>query len=332
MLDIKSTKLKNELDIISSWNNQKKVLVSIICTTYNHEPYIEDAIKGFLIQQTDFAFEIIIHDDASTDKTALIIRSYQNKYPNIIKPIYQSENQYSQGGFKPGIYASSFAKGEFIALCEGDDYWISPKKLQKQLAFMVQYEECSMVFHQAKIEQYYAFGNLGEYTKDFGLTGLLNTNGLFFEGGSSVATASMLFKRKLINTLPEFLLNSPVGDMPLKLIFSTKGKIGYINEVMSVRRIGVPGSWNIRTRLNKEKQNNYLNGMILMLEAFNEYSNKKWELEVETKCASYARQVNEIKLSPSIDIKHRFPIYFSSLKLKHKCIFYMHFLKSKLFS
>jgi len=98
-------------------------LVSICCLTYNHAPYIRDAIEGFLMQKTNFPVEILIHDDASTDGTADIIREYETRYPDIIKPIYQTENQYSKGVKISWEYQFSRARGKYIALCEGDDYW-----------------------------------------------------------------------------------------------------------------------------------------------------------------------------------------------------------------
>lgn len=114
----------------------KNILVSISCITYNHEPYIRECLDGFIMQKTDFAFEVLIHDDASTDKTADIIREYEAKFPNLIKPIYQTENQFSK---KVGSINAKFnyprAKGKYIALCEGDDYWTDPLKLQKQVDF-----------------------------------------------------------------------------------------------------------------------------------------------------------------------------------------------------
>src|SRR5690554_4131282 len=127
-------------------------LVSISCITYNHAPYIRQCLEGFLMQQCDFEYEILIHDDASTDGTSDIIREYQEKYPNIIKPIIQTENQWSQG--VRGIMARfNFprAKGKYIALCEGDDYWTDPLKLQKQVDFLEENENYSFCFHDAII-------------------------------------------------------------------------------------------------------------------------------------------------------------------------------------
>ena len=112
-----------------------KPIVSICCITLHHEKYIRDAIEGFLMQKTSFPIEILIHDDASTDDTANIIREYEEKFPNIIKPIYQTENQYSKGISISATYQFPRALGKYIALCEGDDYWTDPLKLQKQVDF-----------------------------------------------------------------------------------------------------------------------------------------------------------------------------------------------------
>lgn len=110
-------------------------LVSICCQTYNHVSYIRECLEGFLLQKTNFPVEILIHDDASTDGTADIIREYESKYPDLIFPIYQTENQYSQGVRIPPINYRR-ARGKYIAFCEGDDYWTEPMKLQWQVDFM----------------------------------------------------------------------------------------------------------------------------------------------------------------------------------------------------
>ncbi len=113
-------------------------LLSILSLCYNQEKYIREAIEGFLMQKTNFGFEILIHDDASTDGTADIIREYQAKYPTLIKPILRKENRYSRDKGFGGIFKSlnDVARGKYIAFCEGDDYWTDPYKLQKQVDFL----------------------------------------------------------------------------------------------------------------------------------------------------------------------------------------------------
>ena len=124
-------------------------LVSICSITYNHAPYIRQCLDGFLMQKTSFMYEIIIHDDASTDGTAEIIKEYAEKYPNLITPIFQTENQYSKG--LRGFYARFVfpkAKGKYIATCEGDDYWTDPLKLQKQVDFLEENPDFVMCSHR----------------------------------------------------------------------------------------------------------------------------------------------------------------------------------------
>lgn len=122
-------------------------LISISCMTYNHKAFIRQCLDGFMMQKCSFDFEVLIHDDASTDGTQDIIREYEVKYPDIIKPIYQKENQYSKG-IDPGLkYNVPRTKGKYIAFCEGDDYWTDPNKLQKQVDFLENHPDYVMCFH-----------------------------------------------------------------------------------------------------------------------------------------------------------------------------------------
>ena len=123
-----------------------KPVVSVCSITYNHAPYIRKCLDGFLMQKTDFQFEIIINDDCSTDGTTEIIKEYVEKYPNLIKPIFHDENQYQKG--VRGMFAKYVfpkAQGKYIAMCEGDDYWIDPLKLQKQVDFFEQNSDYGLV-------------------------------------------------------------------------------------------------------------------------------------------------------------------------------------------
>ena len=128
-------------------------LVTIRCITYNHEPYIRQCLEGFVMQKTNFLFEAIVHDDASTDGTAAIIREYAEKYPDIIKPIYETENQYSKRNGSLTRIMDAHMRGKYIAICEGDDYWIDPLKLQKQVDFMEGHPECGLCY--TKMRNYY---------------------------------------------------------------------------------------------------------------------------------------------------------------------------------
>ncbi|MGM9837766.1 MAG: glycosyltransferase family 2 protein [Paludibacteraceae bacterium] len=131
-----------------------KAKVAINCLVYNHEPYLLDCLEGFVMQQTDFPFVAIVHDDASTDHSADIIREYAAKYPDIIHPIYETENQYSKkDGFLVCIMDNALAAtdAEYVAMCEGDDYWTDPHKLKKQVDFMDAHPEYILTSHRYTI-------------------------------------------------------------------------------------------------------------------------------------------------------------------------------------
>lgn len=128
-------------------------LVSIICCTYNHGPYIRECLDGFMIQKTDFPIEVLIHDDASTDSTADIIKEFEEKYPSIIKPIYAKENRYSQGIDIFSQILLPKALGKYIAICEGDDYWTDSFKLQKQVDFLELNKNCSVCCHKYILQE-----------------------------------------------------------------------------------------------------------------------------------------------------------------------------------
>lgn len=138
----------SENKILGPWKQPASAapFISILCMAYNHERYIETAIRGFLSQQTKFSFEIIIHDDASTDGTVAIIRAWQEKYPAIIRPILQTETQLSQGRRSLDLTLKE-APGRYVATCKDDDYWFEPTKPQKQVGFLEQHPDFSCSAH-----------------------------------------------------------------------------------------------------------------------------------------------------------------------------------------
>ena len=129
------------------------IVVSISCITYNHAPFIRQCLDGFMMQKTDFAFEVLIHDDASTDGTTEIIKEYEARYPDVIKPIYEEENQWVKGRRGSAVFNFPRARGKYIALCEGDDYWTDPLKLQKQVDFLDANEEYGLSFTRVSFWQ-----------------------------------------------------------------------------------------------------------------------------------------------------------------------------------
>ena len=124
--------------------------VTLICSTYNHEKYIAQAIESFVNQKTTFKYEVVIHDDCSTDKTVDIIKRYAEKYPNLIRPIYEEENQYSKGKKISLEIVSPTIQSKYMCFCEGDDYLVSEEKLQKQYDYMESHPECTLCSHSIK--------------------------------------------------------------------------------------------------------------------------------------------------------------------------------------
>lgn len=214
----------------------REPVVSVICLTYNHAPYIRECMDGFLMQKTDFPFEVIIHDDASTDGTTEIVKEYATKYPDIIKPIIQTENQYSKHNNFGFIMEDcfSFAKGEFIAYCEGDDFWIDSKKLQKQVSFL-------------KENQEYGFVHTDIYTAFWKESYKLRIRGSIHipEGyvykeilqSNFVATLSVLFRKNLCQFLRNEVAPIPYWDRIMWICFSRHTKFHYIPDRTAVYRI-----------------------------------------------------------------------------------------------
>ncbi len=208
-------------------------LVSISCITYNHENFIREALDGFLMQKTTFAFEIIIHDDASHDRTAKIIQEYEVRFPNIIFPIYQSENQYSKGINPGNQIIIPKCRGKYIAICEGDDYWTDPYKLQKQVDFLEANPGFSLCFHNSFIKHEGLKGKDRLFCKNIvnEITDIKDVIETWY-----IPSASMVFRNELISPLPDWFNDIYNGDYALHLLLAHKGKIKYFNEVMSVYR------------------------------------------------------------------------------------------------
>lgn len=209
-------------------------MVSICCITYNHEPYIRDCLEGILMQKFNFPLEVLIHDDASTDHTADIIREYEAKYPNIIKPIYQKENQYSRGVAISSTYVYPRAQGKYIAMCEGDDYWIDPHKLQKQYDFMESHPECSVCSTGFEILTQ-KDGSKKTVASEENVTGDLSS---FVNGKLHIQTCTVFARRELFLKIPRLdPQNYFVGDLNLCCHLLENGKCCFLRDVTSVYRV-----------------------------------------------------------------------------------------------
>lgn len=217
-------------------NNIEAPLVSIRCLAYNHEKYIRKALEGFVMQKTNFRFEAIVHDDASTDNTASIIREYAEKYPEIIKPILETENQYSKHDGSLSQIVNAACKGKYIALCEGDDYWTDSYKLQKQVDFMESHPDYTMCFHNAT--EHFETGYISD--KPFSTITNRDYSGVEIYKKWIVPTASVLLRKDIF--FNQFYQNAKsnkdfiYGDIVLFLSCAHEGKIRGFSDCMSVYR------------------------------------------------------------------------------------------------
>jgi glycosyltransferase involved in cell wall biosynthesis len=233
--------LRPEREIMRNWPSAAEPLVSIRCTTYNHARYIEDALEGFLIQETDFPFEIIIHDDASTDGTAAIVRDYAAAYPCIIRPVLQTENQYSQGKRISGLLAT-LCRGKYVAVCEGDDFWTDPHKLAIQVGFLERNPDYVITGHDA-----YIIDDEGRRLSDSKLTDRHRRDFSGEElilGHGWVLTMSWVFRNVIREFPPErnMVLN---GDNFMLSLLGHYGKSKYMPEIKpACYRVHAGGIWS----------------------------------------------------------------------------------------
>ncbi len=212
-------------------------LVSVVCTTYNHELYIRECLNGFVIQRTNFPIEIIVHDDASTDSTVDIVKEYEDKYPHLFNNIYRTENWYSQGKDILGYLSTQKARGKYIAICEGDDYWTDPLKLQKQVDFLEANAGYALVYTGVQKVNSNSEPMVRNMLK--GVSG--NITKYFFTQGNPIITASVCFRSKYLLEYGEEIKKIPfglkMGDLPLWIYISLHGKFKYIEDKTTSYRI-----------------------------------------------------------------------------------------------
>lgn len=273
----------------------QKIMVSICCITYNQESYIQEALDGFLNQKTDFLYEILIHDDASTDGTADIIRTYADRYPDVVKPILQTKNQYSGGLTNiSGTYNFPRAAGRYIAMCEGDDYWTDPLKLKRQVDYMEAHRDCALCFHSARV-RVVGRAVTERSMRPYGKTRVVSPKEII-DKQTGYPTASLLFRAELVKRLPEFYVDAPIADIPLQLLAASKGYGYYMDRSMCVYRLGGAVSWTSMMKQGdyESKQKRYYEQMKAMYRGFDEYSEGRFR-EVTERAVSrlyYLTQVN----------------------------------------
>lgn len=270
--------------------NALPLMVTIRCTAYNQEPYIRDCLEGFVMQKTNFRFEAIVHDDASTDRTAAIIKEYAEKYPDIIKPIFETENQYSKHDGSLRKIMNEHMHGKYIAECEGDDYWIDPLKLQKQVDFMEGHPDFSLCGtnglilweEQAQRPNYF---NSEIQSKEISFKEV--TSKWFFP------TAGLLYKREIIDKYPNWTNKIYSGDLTLVLIAAYYGKIYYFRDYTCVYRKGLKESASAivdKNRLYVLKQHR------MLYTYYAEFTNGKYAQELAVILSRINNQISYLEL------------------------------------
>lgn len=251
--------------------SEKKIMVSICMITYNHEAYISKAIEGVLNQKTSFSIELIIGEDCSTDNTRRICQSYQTKYPDKIKLLLPETNLGMIRNFVDTFYAS---QGEFIAICEGDDYWIDPLKLQKQVDFMLDNEDYGLVYGKAQCY------NIGK--KEFGNVigcSIPSIYSLLFDK-NNIPTLSVCIRKKILTSffMDKDILNYEwkMLDYPLWIYLFVKSKIKFYDEVFGIYQILPESASHSVSSIIKRKQ--FLISEYKIREYFilNYFKNKKY--------------------------------------------------------
>ena len=225
--------------------------LSVSITTYNHDKYIAQALESVLIQRTKFDYEMIIGEDGSKDNTRKIVQDYQNRFPDKIRLfLNERKNVIYIDGIPTGswnlVNNLKHAKGEYIALLDGDDYWTNPYKLQKQVDFLDNHPECAICFHNVTVfheeGEHEPFNHFSDNRKEiFTLKDLLR--------GNFIHTSSVMFRRGLFGEFPQWYYKCKMGDWPLHILNAQYGDIGYINQVMAAYRVHSMGVWSSKNQI-----------------------------------------------------------------------------------
>lgn len=267
------------------------VMVSICCIAYNHERYITDTLEGFVMQKTNFPFEIVISDDCSKDGTRDIIDRYKSRYPELFKDVSPQANLGSINNF---LYVQRKAVGKYIAVCEGDDYWTDPLKLQKQVDFMESNPDYSLCFTNTMVKYVdHDVIAVNHVWDTYSIEDLIRNNALnvVSRGDNIVSsghTSTLLYRRPEF-PLPDWISHCFIGDEPLFIALAQYGKAKFINEITSVYRAGVGiSSMNYQAEVDWENR-------ALMYKSINEGLGFRYKSIINPIIAQYYFKVFKLK-------------------------------------
>ena len=293
------------MSLENSVNSADPVKITVWIITYNQKQYIGGTLDSILSQKTDFRYEIILHDDASTDGTSDIVREYSEKYPDIIHAMIREKNMYQQGRFPEILdWLISETKGEYVAMCEGDDFWCDDMKLAKQAAALDGCGEYSACVHNTRVlniktGEESLLNTRYDGERDLTLDDVVNgVSGLFH-------SSSVMARSRLLCNIPEYKKLANVSDYPNALTFVRSGRIHYLPDVMSVyRRCSSDTAWSSnnesrkqRGRLIKSYESN-----INMLECYRKYTDEKYAPVID-------KAVNKYRYRKAVDSGHIWEVF-----------------------
>lgn len=308
----------------------REILVSVCTLTYNHEAYLRDTLEGILMQKVDFPMEILVNDDASTDGTRAILREYAEKYPDLIRPFYQDVNLYSQGKDLCLEVLYPAARGKYIALCEGDDYWTDPDKLRLQVDFLEAHPDYTACVHDTLVR--YCSGERADYRLlHRGQDCDVRFEDVLFGMSHAFHTSSIVAKKAVIAHPADFFyvgLAHGFGDHPDGLWMITNGPIRYLDRCMSVYRVhSNSASWSSGVDAGYEAMRDYFDGKLELLRAYRPYAQAERIaavdqaiLETEFEQMHYEGRDREQRRPPYDAILRRQPFSYR-LKNLLKCCF-----------
>jgi glycosyltransferase involved in cell wall biosynthesis len=228
-------------------SSDKTPKVSVLMTTYNHAPYITQAIESVVRQQTTFTFELVIGEDCSTDQTRAVVLELQQQYPAIIRTLLPEKNLGPHANY---IQSYQACRGEYLALLEGDDYWTSDEKLQKQVDFLENHLDFAFCFHWAELFDQES-GTLSDWKYGPPILKSFYTIDDLLEFSNFIPTCSVMTRNKLFGEFPKWYWKSRIGDFPQHILNAQYGNIGFLDEFMAVYRAHYGGLYSSQTNIRK---------------------------------------------------------------------------------